>query len=124
AGQPRGLGNIDLEDLAMRTGATQDASRQQRRRNQICSVFGPTGYFFRAVDHRHIGADMARRHNLVHGATPTALSSAAYFTASMILTYPVQRQILLPSAKRISSSLGCGLRRSRPAEAMMNPGVQ
>ena len=36
----------------------------------------------------------------------------------------VQRQMLLPSAARMSSSLGCGLRRSKPADAMMNPGVQ
>ena len=33
-------------------------------------------------------------------------------------------EIVLPSASRMSSSVGCGLRRSKPADAMMNPGVQ
>src|SRR5215471_761904 len=31
--------------------------------------------------------------------------------------------MLLPSAARMSSSLGCGLRRSKPADAMMKPAV-
>src|SRR5712691_1186335 len=76
------------------------------------------------LPHKGGGSRLSERHDLVHGATPCACNAAAYFTASMIFTYPVQRQMLLPNPSRISSSLGCGLRRKRPTDAMMNPGVQ
>src|ERR1019366_3196456 len=115
---------IDFDDLAVRMGAAIDAARQHSGLQNVGGIFGAAGYFFRPVDHRHIAADIVRRNHFVHGDTPCALRVAAYCTASMIFTYPVQRQILLPSASRISASLGLGFFRSRPAEAMMKPGVQ
>src|SRR5262249_25199019 len=100
------------------------ASRQQAGCDQIGGVFRLPRHLVGPVDHQHVDADIVRRHDLVHGETPPAWGAAAYFTASMIFTYPGQRQVLLPRAERKSSSLVCGLRRSRPADAMMNPGVQ
>src|SRR5262249_47435117 len=102
----------------------EDASRQQARCDEIGGVFRPPRHLVGPVDHRHVAADIVRGHDFVHGETPPAWSPAAYFTASMILTSRVQRKMLLPGAARISPSLGGGLRRSKPADAMMNPGVQ
>src|SRR4030095_14257261 len=61
------------------------------------------------------------------GPSPTgtpANSAAAIFTASMILTYPVQRQTLPDRASRISASLGRGFSSSRALEVIRKPGVQ
>src|SRR5262249_1193424 len=124
AGQARGFGNIDLEDFAVRVRTAEHAPGQKFRRNQIGGILGPSGYLIRAVDHRHETADVVPPPPFLHPAPPLAGTPHTYLPASLILTYPVQRQMLLPRAAQISSSRGCGLRRSSPAEAMMNPGVQ
>jgi hypothetical protein len=80
------LGNIDFDDFAVRIGAAVDAPGQLAGLDDVGSVFGAAGDFFRPVDHRHIAADVVRRNDLVHGDTPCALSVAAYCTASMIFT--------------------------------------
>jgi hypothetical protein len=59
----------------VRIRAAEDASRQQARRDQIGGVFRPPRHLVRAVDHRHVGADIVRRHDLVHGETPRSLRS-------------------------------------------------
>ena len=82
----QGRGHIDVDDLGVRIGAAEDAPRQHAGIDEIGGVFRSPGDLLGSVDHRHIAADIVRRHDLVHGATPAALSSAAYFTASMILT--------------------------------------
>ena len=86
ARQLQRLGDIDRDDLGVRIGAAVDAPGQHARRDQIGGVFRPARDLLGPVDHRHIAADVVRRHDLVHGATPDALRSAAYFTASMIFT--------------------------------------
>ena len=86
AGQLCRLGDIDLENFAVRIGAAVDAPGQHPRRDEVGGIFGAPGHLFGPVDHRHVAADRVRRADLVHGATPAALSSAAYFTASMIFT--------------------------------------
>ena len=60
------LRNIHLEDFGVRIGAAENSSRQHPRRNEIGGVLGAAGHFFRAVDHRHVVADVMRRHDLVH----------------------------------------------------------
>ena len=84
--QPQRRRDIDVDDLRVGIGAAQDAARQQAWSDQIGRVFRPPRYLVRPVDHRHVSADAVRWNDLVHGATPPAWSSAAYFTASMILT--------------------------------------
>ena len=86
ARQLRGLGHIDFENFAMRIGAAEDASRQRPGRNEVGGIFRPPRNLFGPVDHRHVGANRVARADLAHGATPAALSAAAYFTASMIFT--------------------------------------
>ena len=70
----------------MRIGAAEDPRSQHPGENEVGGVLGASGNFFRAVDHRHIGADIAHRGDVVHGVSPAAQSEAACFTASMILT--------------------------------------
>ena len=67
AGKLRGFGNVDVEDFGMRIGTAKDPPRQHVRRNEIGGVFGAAGDFLRAVDHRHVVADVMRRHDFVHG---------------------------------------------------------
>ena len=86
AGEPQGGGDIDFEDLGMGVRAAEDAARQQARREEIGRIFRPPRHLVRPIDHGHVGADRVRSGALAHGATPPAWSSAAYFTASMILT--------------------------------------
>ena len=80
------FGNIDLKNFSVRIRTAENTPGKHARSNQIGGVFGAAGYFFRPVDQRHVVADRMRRHDLVHGDAPAACSSAAYFTASMILT--------------------------------------
>ena len=68
AGKRCRLRNIDLKNFGVRIRAAKDPPGQHSRRDQIGGVFGAAGHFFRAVDHRHIVADIMRRHDLVHGA--------------------------------------------------------
>ena len=77
---------IHFENLGVRIGAAKNSPGQHSRRDEIGGVFGAAGDFLRAVDHRHIVADVMSRHDLVHGETPAACSAAACCTASMILT--------------------------------------
>ena len=86
ARQPQRRGDIDVDNLGVRIRTAEDASRQQARRDQVGGVFRPPRHLVGPIDHRHVGADIVRRHDLVHGETPPACSSAAYFTASTILT--------------------------------------
>ncbi len=86
AGQLERRRDVDLEDLAVGVGAAVDAARQHVGREQVGGIFRPPGDLVRPVDHRHIAADVAGRHDFVHGATPVAWRPAAYFTASMIFT--------------------------------------
>ncbi len=86
ARQPQRRGDVDVDNLGVRIRAAEDASRQQARCDQVGGVFRPSRHLVGPVDHRHVAADIVRRHDLVHGETPPACSSAAYFTASMILT--------------------------------------
>src|SRR5580704_9806694 len=114
--------HVDIDYFGMGVGTAIDAPGQHAGRKQVGGIFCSAGDLFRPINHRNVASDIACRHDLIHGDAPAAWRSAANFTASMILTYPVQRQMLLPSAARISSSLGDGFRRNSPAEAMMNPG--
>ena len=77
ARQPQRLGDIDLEDLGVRIGAAVNSPGEHSGRNEIGGVLRAARHLLGAVDHRHVGADGAGRHDLVHGATPAALSSAA-----------------------------------------------
>ena len=86
AGQLRGLGNIHVEDFGVRIGTAENPPGERSRHDEIGGVLGASGNFFRTVDHRHVVADRMRGDDLVHGDTPPAQSSAAYFTASMIFT--------------------------------------
>ena len=86
AGEPQRGGHIDFENLGVGIRAAVDAPRQHARCDEIGGVFRPARDLLGPVDHRHIGADGVRRHHLVHGDTPVACRSAAYFTASMIFT--------------------------------------
>jgi len=86
AGNFKRLGYIDFDDLAVRIGAAIDAPRQHSGLQNVGGIFGAAGYFLRAVDHRHVAADIVRRDHFVHGDTPCALRAAAYCTASMIFT--------------------------------------
>src|SRR5262245_27871082 len=108
----------------MRIGAAIDAASELAHPDNIGCIFCAAGHFFRAVDHRHIGSDVVHGGGFVHGGIPCLPRATANFTASMIFTYPLQRQILLPSASRISASLGSGFYRNNPPEAMMKPGLQ
>ena len=80
------FGNVDLEDFGMRIRTAENASGEHSRDNKISGVFGTAGDLFRAVDHRHVAADVMRGQNVVHGVNPAAQSDAACFTASMIFT--------------------------------------
>src|SRR5580698_7402783 len=80
------FGNIHIENFGVRIRTAKDSSSEHSRRDEIGGVFGTAGNFLRAVDHRHVVADIMRRHDLVHGETPAACSAAACCTASMILT--------------------------------------
>jgi hypothetical protein len=86
ARQFRRLGHVDVEDFRMRIGTAENPPGQHSWQDQIGGIFGAPGNFFRAVDHRHVAADIMRRHDLVHGVNPAAQSTAACFTASMIFT--------------------------------------
>ena len=86
AGNFQRFGDIDRDNLAVRIRAAIDPAGELSGRKDISGVFGAAGNLLRPVDHRHVAADIVRRHDLVHGATPCALSAAAYFTASMIFT--------------------------------------
>ncbi len=72
AGKPQRVGDIDLEDFGVGIGAAEDVPREQSRRDEIGGVFRPPRYLVRPVDHRHIGADVVRWDDLVHGASPPA----------------------------------------------------
>src|SRR4029077_20443234 len=86
AGQFARFRYVDVDDLTVRIGTAVDAPGKLTGAQNVGGVFGAAGNFLRTVDHRHVAADIVRRHDLVHGATPCALSAAAYFTASMIFT--------------------------------------
>ena len=86
ARQLRRLRYVDFENFGMRIRAAENSPGEHSRRDEIGGVFGAAGHFLRAVDHRHVVADVMRRHDLVHGETPAACSAAACCTASMILT--------------------------------------
>ena len=68
----RRLGNVDLENFGVRIGAAEDARGEHSRRGKIGGVFGASGDLLRAVDHRHVAADGANRHDLIHGGAPAA----------------------------------------------------
>ena len=112
-GKREGGGRIDRNQLGMADGAAQDTPRQRVAERQIGGIGGLAGDLVGAVDQRR--ALTNRGHTV---------SAAARRTASIIFTYPVQRQMLLAKAARISSSLGSALRRNSPSEAMIMPGVQ
>src|SRR5919197_1421090 len=78
------LGNIDADDLAVRIWTAIDTAGELSRLQDVGGVFGAAGDLLRAVDHGDVVADIVNGDGLVHGATPCALSAAAYFTASMI----------------------------------------
>ena len=80
------LRDVDFKNFGVRIRAAKNPSRQHSRRNEIGGVFGAAGNFLRAIDHRHVVADVMRRHDLIHGETPAACSATACCTASMILT--------------------------------------
>jgi hypothetical protein len=86
AGQLRSLGNVDLEDFGVRIRTAENPAGKHSGHDEVGGVFGAPGNLFRAVDHRHVTADVMRGRNLVHGVNPAAHSDAACFTASMILT--------------------------------------
>ena len=85
-GKLRRLGNIHVEDFSVRIRTAKNAPSEHARHDKIGGVLGASGNFFRAVDHRHVFADVMCRHDLVHGDSSAAQSSAACCTASMILT--------------------------------------
>ena len=58
------------------------------------------------------------------GTLPERKSSAESKMASMIFTYPVQRQMLLRMAKAASSRVGLGFWSSRPLAHITMPGMQ
>ena len=67
ARQLRRLGDIDVENLGVRIGTAENSPGQHSRRDEIGGVLGAAGDLLRAVDHRHVVADVMRRHDLVHG---------------------------------------------------------
>ena len=66
ARQLRRLRDIDFEDFGVRIGTAKDAPGQHSRRDEIGGVLGAAGHLLRTVDHRHVVADVMRRHDLVH----------------------------------------------------------
>ena len=152
-GEGLGLGGVDGADGRVTPGASQDAARKRaRRRRQVGGVAGPPAHLVGAVHEGHVPPDgpdprgcrlRGRRvagrsgsrpggwgngcggaHHSAARAASKAAAPAAHCTASTIFTYPVQRQMLLPRASRIASSVGSGSRLKSASEAMMSPGVQ
>jgi hypothetical protein len=111
SGQRPGAARVDANDLGVGVRAAQDLPRQPSR-PQVGGEARAPGDFLDAVGKRRRTSDDAAGH------------VAAALTASTIFAYPVQRQRFPPSASRISSSLGCGRRRSSASAAMIIPGVQ
>ena len=70
AGQPGGLGDVDLEDLGVRIGAAIDAARQHVGLQHVGGVLGAAGDLLGPIHHRHIGADGMNWRDLVHGVVP------------------------------------------------------
>ncbi len=66
ARQLRSLRDVDLDDLAVRIRAAEDAARQHARLQNVGGVLGAARHLLRSVDHRHIAADVVRRHDVVH----------------------------------------------------------
>jgi hypothetical protein len=69
--------HVDADDLGVRVGAAVDAAGQLPRRHDIGGVFGAPGDFLRAVDHRHVAADIMRGHRLVHAVASCAKKPSA-----------------------------------------------
>src|SRR5262249_5085009 len=86
ARHPRRRAHVDLENLPMRVGAAVDASGEYAGTDHVGRVFGASRDLLRPVHHGDVAANGMNRRDVVHGATPCAASSAAYFTASMIFT--------------------------------------
>ena len=145
-GKGLGLARVDRADGRVPPGAAEDPAREGARRGrQVGRVAGPPAHLVGAVDEGDVrpdrpdprGGRVGPRRGLSRGhrrwsahapgrppAREEAAASAAHRTASTILTYPVQRQMLLPSASRMASSEGSSSRRRSASEAMMSPGVQ
>ena len=66
ARQLRGLRDVDLEDLGVRIGAAVDAPRQHAGLQDVGRVLGAARHLLRPVHHRHVAADVMRRHHVVH----------------------------------------------------------
>src|SRR5690606_19077152 len=118
---------VDAADTRMRHRAAHGLHMGHPRELQVVDVDRVAGdvaarllALLRAADHVErlgLGSHAA-------ASSSSRIRAAAFWTASMIGSMPVHRQMLFESASAISSRVGSGLRSSSALAAVIIPGEQ